>query len=120
MGHTPYGYRIENGKAVIDKEKAQQIRNLYKNYLDGMTRLQRKRLRYSPGTAVKIHYFLTSEIIDKTERLGIQPFNCLDICLEKRKCAYLKIEAHDFFHIIIAPEKYPHFFARYLVRDVVI
>lgn len=36
MGHTPYGYRIENGKAVIDKEKAQQIRNLYKNYLDGM------------------------------------------------------------------------------------
>lgn len=33
MGHTPYGYRIENGKAVIDKEKAQQIRTLYKNYL---------------------------------------------------------------------------------------
>lgn len=36
MGHTPYGYRIENGKAVIDEKKAQQIRNLYRNYLDGM------------------------------------------------------------------------------------
>ena len=36
MGHTPYGYRIENGKAVIDEEKAQQIRNFYRNYLDGM------------------------------------------------------------------------------------
>ena len=36
MGHTPYGYRTENGKAVIDEEKAQQIRNLYRNYLDGM------------------------------------------------------------------------------------
>ena len=36
MGHTPYGYRIENGKAVIDEEKAPQIRNFYRNYLDGM------------------------------------------------------------------------------------
>ena len=36
MGHTPYGYRTENGKAVIDEEKAQQIRNLFRNYLDGM------------------------------------------------------------------------------------
>lgn len=36
MGHTPYGYRTENGKAVIDEEKAQQIRNFYRNYLDGM------------------------------------------------------------------------------------
>lgn len=36
MGHTPYGYRIENGKAIIDETKAGQIRALYRNYLDGM------------------------------------------------------------------------------------
>lgn len=36
MGHTPYGYRIENGKAVIDEPTATKIRNLYTNYLNGM------------------------------------------------------------------------------------
>lgn len=37
MGHTPFGYRIENGKAVIDEAAASQIRNLYKNYLGGLS-----------------------------------------------------------------------------------
>lgn len=36
MGHTPYGYRIENGRALIDEEKAEQIRKLCRNYLSGM------------------------------------------------------------------------------------
>jgi len=36
MGHTPYGYRIENGQAVIDEAAASVIRMLYKNYLSGM------------------------------------------------------------------------------------
>lgn len=36
MSHTPYGYRIENGKAVIDEEKAAQVRRLYKGYLSGL------------------------------------------------------------------------------------
>lgn len=35
MGHTPFGYRIENGKAVIDNEAADQIRTLYHSYLSG-------------------------------------------------------------------------------------
>jgi hypothetical protein len=35
MGHTPYGYRIENGKAIVDDEKAKQIRLLFKAYLSG-------------------------------------------------------------------------------------
>ncbi|MEA4830608.1 MAG: recombinase [Enterococcus thailandicus] len=35
MGHTPYGYRIENGKAVIDVEKSEQISLLFKAYLSG-------------------------------------------------------------------------------------
>ncbi|MDO4556571.1 MAG: integrase [Lachnospiraceae bacterium] len=37
MGHTPYGYRIENGKAVIDEVAATQVRELYKNYLSGLS-----------------------------------------------------------------------------------
>jgi len=36
MGHTPYGYIIENGCAIIDEEKAIKIRKLYNNYLSGM------------------------------------------------------------------------------------
>lgn len=37
MGHTPYGYKIVSGKAVIDEEKAEKLRALYDNYLDGMS-----------------------------------------------------------------------------------
>lgn len=37
MGHTPYGYRIEDGKAVIDETAATQVRELYKNYLSGLS-----------------------------------------------------------------------------------
>ena len=37
MGHTPFGYRIENGKAVIDDAAAAQVRDLYKNYLGGLS-----------------------------------------------------------------------------------
>lgn len=36
MGHTPYGYRIENGKAVVDKDQADQIRKMYAGYLRGL------------------------------------------------------------------------------------
>ena len=37
MGHTPYGYLIENGRAVIDVDVAVKIRKLYGNYLSGMS-----------------------------------------------------------------------------------
>lgn len=37
MGHTPFGYRIVNGKAVIDEATANQVRHLYKNYLGGLS-----------------------------------------------------------------------------------
>ena len=37
MGHTPYGYRIENGVALIDEAAANKLRSLYKNYLSGMS-----------------------------------------------------------------------------------
>ena len=37
MQHTPYGYDIVEGKAVIDEEKAGQIRKICENYLSGMS-----------------------------------------------------------------------------------
>lgn len=36
MGHTPFGYQIENGIAIIDEPAATKLRQLYKNYLSGM------------------------------------------------------------------------------------
>ncbi len=35
MGHTPFGYRIENGVAVVDEHAAEQIQALYQSYLSG-------------------------------------------------------------------------------------
>lgn len=35
MGHTPYGYQIENGKAIIDEQAAEQIKTLFQSYLAG-------------------------------------------------------------------------------------
>ena len=37
MGHTPYGYRIKNGKAVVDETAAVQIMELYTGYLSGLS-----------------------------------------------------------------------------------
>ena len=37
MGHTPYGYRFENGRPVIDDEKAGKIKALYAAYLSGLS-----------------------------------------------------------------------------------
>ena len=36
-GHTPYGYQIVNGEAVIDEEKADQVRKIYEGYLGGLS-----------------------------------------------------------------------------------
>lgn len=37
MSHTPFGYKIENSIAVIDQPAADKLRQLYKNYLSGMS-----------------------------------------------------------------------------------
>lgn len=35
MGHTPFGYRIENGKAIVNEQAAKQIKTLFQSYLAG-------------------------------------------------------------------------------------
>lgn len=37
MGSVLFGYRIKNGKAFIDEVAAEKIRQLYKNYLAGLS-----------------------------------------------------------------------------------
>ena len=37
MGHTPYGYRIENGAAVINEAEAECVRRIFNNYISGMS-----------------------------------------------------------------------------------
>ena len=37
MQHTPFGYRIEAGKAIVDEEKANLIVKVCENYLKGMS-----------------------------------------------------------------------------------
>ena len=36
MGHTPYGYKIVNGMAVIDEIEGAAVRKLYEGYLGGL------------------------------------------------------------------------------------
>lgn len=40
MGHTPFGYRIENGKAVVNEEQAAQIQKIYEGYLGGLALME--------------------------------------------------------------------------------
>lgn len=37
MGHTPYRYRIENGKAIVDETAAEQVKELFSGYLAGLS-----------------------------------------------------------------------------------
>lgn len=88
MGHTPYGYRIENGRAVIDEAAAATIRELYKNYLSGMAlsdAAKKAGLDTYHGTAKRImlnrHYLGDSfypAIVDKAT------FAAVPIEIEKR------------------------------------
>lgn len=37
MGHTPYGYKIQDGKAVVDPVEASQLKELFEGYLSGLS-----------------------------------------------------------------------------------
>lgn len=36
-GHLPYGYKIENGTAVVCEEEAAKLRKMYEGYLAGLS-----------------------------------------------------------------------------------
>lgn len=35
MAHIPFGYRVENGKVVIDENQAETVRTIFQEYLKG-------------------------------------------------------------------------------------
>lgn len=37
MGHTPLGYKIENGAAIIDEQSADKVKSIYIEYLSGLS-----------------------------------------------------------------------------------
>ncbi len=37
MTHIPFGYRIENGRAVLEEQNAEQVRILFRSYLAGQS-----------------------------------------------------------------------------------
>ena len=68
MKHTPYGYDIVGGAAVINEEQAANLRKLCENSLSGMSFVQAAK---DVGLEMKHPAILTAEIAQavETERL---------------------------------------------------
>lgn len=86
MAHIPYGYKIIDGKAVVDEEQTGNIRNFYKGYISGLAlkvAAENAGLKLSHSSAGRIlrnRYYLgdefypaiiDKEIFDKTEEMRI-------------------------------------------------
>lgn len=86
MAHTPYGYKIIGGKAVVDEEPAENIRDFYKGYISGFAlkaaaeNAGLKLSHSSAGMMLRKRYYLgddfypsiiDKEIFDKAEEMRI-------------------------------------------------
>lgn len=82
MGHTPFGYRIENGVAVVDEHAAEQVLALYKSYLSGSSlrtsanRVGIDAFHAGVGRILKNHHYLGDDyypaIIDHDTFAAVQ------------------------------------------------
>ncbi|SUY47686.1 recombinase [Clostridium putrefaciens] len=86
MAHIPYGYKIIDGKAVVDEEQAENIRNFYKGYISGLAlkvaakNAGLKLYHSSAGRMLRNRHYLgddfypdiiDKEIFDKAEEIRI-------------------------------------------------
>lgn len=63
--HIPYGYRIEDGKAVVDEVQAEQVRTFFKEYISG------KALKVAAETVgLKILHGSAGRMLRNTHYLG--------------------------------------------------
>ncbi len=63
--HIPYGYRIEDGKAVVDEIQAEQVRTFFKEYISG------KALKVAAETVgLKIFHSNAGRMFRNTHYLG--------------------------------------------------
>ena len=83
MGHTPFGYRIENGIAVIDEESATKLRRLYENYLSGMSLKTAAANRFHRGDQVPVQTAAGRERLTRPTHYG--PHGCVLSAGEHRK-----------------------------------
>ena len=90
--HIPYGYRIEDGKAVVDETQAEQVRAFFKEYISGkalMVAAETVGLKLFHGSAGRMlrntHYLgddyypaiIDKELFDKAEEERLSRANQL-------------------------------------------
>lgn len=109
MAHIPYGYKIIDGKAVVDEEQAENIRNFYKGYISGLAlkiaaeNAGLKLSHSSAGMMLRKRYYLgddfypsiiDKETFDKTEEMRIARAGSLGRIRELKKQEKLKLTVH--------------------------
>ena len=119
MAHIPYGYMIVDGKAVIDKEKAETVRQFFEFYILGQSlkaASDNAGLNIFHGSAGKMlrnrHYLgddyypaiITQEIFDKAEEIRMSRANALGRIRELEQAQ--KPKAPTQFYLKPAPMKY--------------
>ena len=62
MGHTPYGYRIENGAAEINEAEADCVRQIFNNYISGMSLTESAKAAGYPIVHSSVKRMLTKSI----------------------------------------------------------
>ena len=65
MAHTPFGYRIRKGKAIIDEPAAEKIRQLYKHYLSGLSMENAAK-----EAGIKIYHGTVKRIMENRHYMG--------------------------------------------------
>ena len=74
MGQIPYGYRIENGAAVIIPAEAAQIRLIFQNYIAGMSLQSAARAAGHPMAHSTVRRMLQRKCyLGKTRRKPVCP-----------------------------------------------
>jgi hypothetical protein len=87
MGHTPLGYRIEEGKAVIDEEAAAKVRQLYKNYLGGLSLTNAAK-----EAGINVLHAGAKRIMQNTHYLGDDFYPAI---IDKEWSAIIKVESQN-------------------------
>ena len=65
MGHTPYGYSIENGCATIKEDEANKIRKLYENYLS-----VRALVKAAAAAGIETYHGTAKRLMENSHHLG--------------------------------------------------
>ena len=109
MPHIPYGYKIVDGKAVIDEEQAERVRTLFEGYISGLalkTAAEKAGLQIFHGSAGRMlrntHYLgdeyypaiIEKELFDKAEEIRIARAGKLGRIRELEKKPNMTVDTH--------------------------